>query len=61
MSIALYNVHGDIVYYKLHNEAFNNKIEKAQNNAALAITGAIIGKSWEKLYAELGLKSVKFR
>ena len=35
--------------------------EKAQYDAALAITGAIRGTSREKLYAELGLESLKFR
>ena len=45
---------------KPNNETIN-KIEKAQYDAALAITGAVRGKSWEKLYAELGLESHKFR
>ena len=34
-----------------NNEKFINKIEKAQYDAALAITGAIRGTSWQKLYA----------
>ena len=34
---------------------------KAQYDAALAITGAIRGTSQEKLYAELGIESLKFR
>ena len=49
------------MYDKPDNEAFINKIEKAQYDAALEITGAIRGTSREKLYAELGIKSVKFR
>ena len=53
--------YGDIVYDKPDNETFINKIEKAQYDAALAITGAIRGTSWEKLYAELGIESLKFR
>ena len=53
--------YGDIVYDKPNNERFINKIEKAQYDAALAITGVIRGTSWEKLYAELGLESLKFR
>ena len=53
--------YGDIVYDKPNNETFVNKIEKAQYDAALAITGAIRGTSREKLYAELGLESLKFR
>ena len=54
-------VYGDIVYDKPDNETFINKIEKAQYDAALAITGAIRGTSWEKLYAELATESLKFR
>ena len=53
--------YGDIVYGKPNNETFINKIEKAQYDAALAITGTIRGTSREKLYAELGLESLKFR
>ena len=53
--------YGDILYDKLNNEIFINKIEKAQYDAALPITGAIRGTSREKLYAELGLESLKFR
>ena len=34
---------------------------RKHNDAALAITGGIRGTSQEKLYAELGLESVKFR
>ena len=36
-------------------------MKSAQYNAALAITGAIKGTSWEKLYKELGLESLKLR
>ena len=43
--------YGDIVYDKPDNETFIYKIEKAQSDAALAVTGAIRGTSWEKLYA----------
>ena len=53
--------YGDIVYDKPNNETFINKIEKAQYEAALAITGAIRGTSREKLYTELGLESLKFK
>ena len=52
--------YGDIVYDKLNNETFINKIEKAQY-AALTITGAIRDTPREKLYAELGIESFKFR
>ena len=37
------------------------QIERIQYNAALAITGAIKGTSYTKLYKELGLESLKFR
>ena len=53
--------YGDIVYDKLNNETFINKIEKAQYDAALTITGAIRDTPREKLYAELGIESFKFR
>ena len=53
--------YGDIVYDKPDKETFINKIEKAQYDAALAITGAIRSTSQEKLYAELGIESLKFR
>ena len=49
------------MYDKSNNETFINKTEKAQYDAAIAITGAIRGTSREKLYAELGLESLKFR
>ena len=41
---------GDIVYDQLSIDAFSNKFETVQCNAALAITGAIKGTSREKLY-----------
>ena len=53
--------YGDIVYDKPDNEIFINKIEKAQYDAALAITRAIRGTSRKKLYAGLGTESLKFR
>ena len=49
------------MYDKPDNETFINKIEKAQYDSALAITGAIRGTSREKLYAELDTESLKFR
>ena len=48
--------YGDIVYDKPDNETFINKIEKAQYDAALAITGAIRGTSQENFYAELDIE-----
>ena len=59
--IRIHLDYGDIVYDKPNNETFINKIEKAQYDAALAITGAIRSTSQEKLYAELGIESLKFR
>ena len=53
--------YGDIVFGKPNNDTFINKIEKAQYDAALTITGAIRGTSREKLYADLGIESLKFR
>ena len=49
------------MYDKPNNGTFVNKSEKPQYDAALAITGAIRGTSQEKLYAELGIESLKFR
>ena len=35
----------DIMYDKLHNESFKNKIENIQYKACIAVTGAIKGTS----------------
>ena len=53
--------YGDILYDKPNNENFQNKIEKVQYRACLAITGAIQGTSREKIYDELGLHSLAKR
>ena len=53
--------YGDVIYDRAFNESFQNKLESAQYNTALAITGAIRGSSREKLYQELGLESLKSR
>ena len=53
--------YGDIVYDQPSNNAFSNKHETAQYNAASAITGAIKGVSREKLYQELGLEYLQQR
>ena len=50
--------YGDILYDKPDNEHFQNKIEKVQYKAYLAITGAIQGTSREKFYEELVLHSL---
>ena len=46
---------GNILYDKPENENFQNKLEKVQYRACLAITGAIQGTSRQKHYDELGL------
>ena len=43
----------------MFNESWHKKLELAQCNSALAITGAIRGTNTVKLYQELGLKSYK--
>ena len=48
--------YGDTIYYQADNDSFHQKLESVQYNVALAITGAIRGTSWEKLYQELGLE-----
>ena len=53
--------YGDIMYDQAHTASFHQKIESAQYNSALAITGAIRGTSKEKLYQELGLETLKER
>jgi len=53
--------YGDILYDKPNNENFQNKIEKVQYRACLAITNAIQGTSRERLYDELGLHSLAKR
>ena len=49
---------GDILYDKPNHENFQNKLEKVQYRACLAITDAIQGTSRIKLYDELGLHSL---
>ena len=53
--------YGDIIYDKAFNESFHAKLESLQYKATLAITGAIKGSSTEKIYEELGLRSLKSR
>ena len=50
--------YGDILHDKPNNESFQNKLEKFQYRACLAITGAIQGTSGTKPYDELGLHSL---
>ena len=53
--------YSDAVCDQPSNDAFSNKLEAVQYNAALAITGAIKGTSREKLYQELGLEYLQQR
>ena len=50
-----------ILYDKPTNDNFQNKMEKVQCRACLAITGGIQGTSRERLYDELGLHSLVIR
>ena len=47
--------YGNILYDKPNNENFQDKTEKVQYRACLAITDAIQGISKEKIYDELSL------
>ena len=51
--------YGDIVYDRAFSESFYKNIESVQDNAAMAITGAIRGTSSEKTFQEVGLESLK--
>ena len=51
--------YGHVVYNQYSNDAFPNKLETVQSNAALAITGAIKCLFREKSYQELGLENLK--
>ena len=48
----------DIFYDKPENENFQNKLEKVQYKACLAITGVIQGTSRQKICNELGLHTL---
>ena len=53
----------DVIYDKIFNEPWHKKLEFAQYNAALAITGVSYfrGTNTVKLYQELGLESLRNR
>ena len=53
--------YADSIYDKPNNELSCKKIDTVQYKACLTITGAIQGTSQEKLYQELGLKSISDR
>ena len=50
--------YADTIYDKPLNESFKRKIEMAQFNTALIITGVFKGTSADKIYQELGLESL---
>ena len=47
--------YADVIYDQPSNTSFSKKIKSVQNNAGVAITGAVKGSSCKKLYQELGL------
>ena len=49
----------DVIYDKIFSESWHKKLESAQYNVALPITGAIRGTKTVKLYQELGLESLQ--
>ena len=51
----------DVIYDKIFNESWHEKLESAQYNVTLAITGATRGTVTEELYQELGLESLRNR
>ena len=51
--------YGDIIYDQPSNESSCEKLESVQYQNVLAITVAILVESMEKLFIELGLRSVK--
>ena len=53
--------YGDIIYDQPNNNSFCEKLEAIQYKAVLAITGAILGTSRDRIYAGLGLESLKDR
>ena len=59
--IRPYLDYGEIIYDQAYNASFQRKLESIQHNATLAITGGIQRTSKEKLYQELGFKSLQQR
>ena len=59
--IRPYLDYGDVIYDRAYNTSLHQTIESIQYNAALAITGSARGTSREKLYQELGFKSLQQR
>ena len=53
--------YADVIFDKPSNATFSNRIESAQYNADLAITGTIRGTSKKVLYQGLGFETMKKR
>ena len=53
--------YGDVIIDHAYNKSFHESLESLQYNASLAITRAIGGTSKQKLYQDLGLKSLQHR
>ena len=53
--------YADKIYDQPYDSTVHDKLESIQYNACLTIIGAIRGTSTEKIYRELGLKSLKSR
>ena len=51
--------YADVIFDKPSNATFSNRIESSQHNAALPITGTVMGISKGKLYQELGFETMK--
>ena len=53
--------YSDLIYDKPNHSHLSDKIENVQYSPALSTTGIITATSYEKLYEELGFKSLKYR
>ena len=51
----------DIIYDQAYNTSFHQDIKSIQYSTSLSITSAVRGTSREKLYQELGFKSLRQR
>ena len=51
----------DVIYDQAYNTSFHQDIKSIQYSTSLSITSAVRGTSREKLYQELGFKSLRQR
>ena len=51
--------YADVIFDKSSDATFSNRIESAQYNAFLSITGTIRGTSKAKLYQEFGFETMQ--